>query len=297
VLGNTFLVFTIAIGMGGTCIVVVVSEVLADLGLSIADWGILWSAISLGVLFFAIIGGALGDRFGIRLIAGLGIVFMGIFLTLRGTATSFGTMFVWMFLFGVALGFVFPNIPKALGMWFPPQEFGMANGITLAGNGVGAGMAALFTPLLLEFLGDWRKNNTPREIADQRIPQSAMLRPRSARTSETTITIYVPPMPIAMVNTRKVLTSTHHLYLSLSATIFTSLPVSGQFVKQRSDLFQIRALWRRTMSMALRKHSSAFGYGRRTSGTNCLFSQRAKSMFYVYGEGALFSLIRAICSI
>ncbi len=156
VLVNTFLVFTIAIGMGGTYIVMVVAEVLAGLNLKLADWGPLWSAISLGVMLFSIIGGALGDRFGIRLIAGLGIMLAGAFLILRGTASGFATMYTWMFLFGAGAALAVPNVPKALGMWFPPQEFGLANGITLAGNGVGAGLAALLTPLLLESLGGWR---------------------------------------------------------------------------------------------------------------------------------------------
>jgi len=61
-----------------------------------------------------------------------------------------------MFLFGVAMALAFPNAPKALGMWFPPQEFGLANGITLAGYGAGAALAALLVPLVLEPLGGWR---------------------------------------------------------------------------------------------------------------------------------------------
>ena len=64
VLLNTFLVFSIAFGMGWTYIVMVAAEVIKDLNLTLMDWGTLWSAVSLGALVFAIIGGALGDRFG-----------------------------------------------------------------------------------------------------------------------------------------------------------------------------------------------------------------------------------------
>lgn len=156
VLLNTFLVFTVAFGMGWTYIVMVASEVIADLGLTIVDWGTLWSAISLGAVVFAIVGGALGDRFGIRPIAGLGVVLMGILLILRATATGFATMYTWMFLFGMVLSLTFPNVPKALGMWFPPQEFGLANGIALAGYGSGAALTGLFSPMLLNLLGGWR---------------------------------------------------------------------------------------------------------------------------------------------
>ena len=157
VLTNTFLIFTVAFGMGWTYIVMLVSQVLQDLGLAMTDWGALWSAIALGTMLSAIIGGALGDRFGVRWAVGLGVFFMGFFLTLRGTASSFITLYAWMFLFGVALAVTFSNVPKALGMWFPPKEFGLANGVTQAGYGAGAGLATVLTPLVLEAFGGWRR--------------------------------------------------------------------------------------------------------------------------------------------
>ncbi len=157
VLVNTFLIFTVAFGMGWTYIVMLVSQVLQDLGLALSNWGALWSAISFGTMLSAIVGGALGDRFGIRLSVGLGVFFMGFFLLLRGTASGFVTLYAWMFLFGVALAVTFSNVPKALGMWFPPQEFGLANGVTQAGYGAGAGLAAILTPLILDAVGGWRQ--------------------------------------------------------------------------------------------------------------------------------------------
>ena len=156
VLVNTFLIFTVAFGMGWTYIVMLVSQILHDLGLETTAWGLLWSAISFGTVLCALIGGALGDRFGIRLTVGLGVLFMGVFLLLRGTASSFTTFYAWMFLFGVALAVTFSNVPKALGMWFPPEEFGLANGVTQGGYGAGAGLATVLTPVMVETLGGWR---------------------------------------------------------------------------------------------------------------------------------------------
>jgi nitrate/nitrite transporter NarK len=156
VLANTFLIFTIAFGMGWTYIVMLVSQVLQDLGLAMSDWGAVWAAISFGTVLFAIIGGALGDRFGIRLTVGAGTFFMGCFLLLRGTATNFGSLYLWMFLFGIALAVTFANVPKALGMWFPAEEFGLANGVTQAGYGVGGGLATVLTPLIVDPIGGWR---------------------------------------------------------------------------------------------------------------------------------------------
>ena len=156
VLANAFLIFITAFGMGWTYIVMLVPQVLRDLGLAMPDWGSLWAAISLGTVLFAIVGGVLGDRFGIRLSVGLGTIFMGTFLLLRGTSTSFGSLYLWMLLFGLALAVTFSNVPKALGMWFPPEEFGLANGVTQAGYGVGAGLATVLTPLVVDSFGGWR---------------------------------------------------------------------------------------------------------------------------------------------
>lgn len=156
VLTNSFLVFTFAFGMGWTYIVMAVSQVMADLDLTLTAWGQLWAAVSFGTMLSAIPGGALGDRFGIQRIVGLGAVLMGTMLVFRATASGFASMYVWMFLFGIALALTFSNVPKALGMWFPPEEFGLANGVTQAGYGMGAALATVLTPLVLDPLGGWR---------------------------------------------------------------------------------------------------------------------------------------------
>ena len=160
VLANSVLVFTFAFGFGWTYIVMVVAQVLADLHLEMTDWGMLWAAISFGTLVSAMIGGILGDRYGVQKIVGLGVVLMGVTLVMRATASGFGSMYVWMFLFGIALALTFPNVPKALGMWFAPEEFGMANGVTQAGYGAGAALALALTPLVLEPVGGWRALTT-----------------------------------------------------------------------------------------------------------------------------------------
>ena len=157
ILTNSVLIFVVVVGYGQMHVVMEVNDILADLQLSLADWGGLWSAISFGALITAIVGGTLGDRFGVRRVIGFGVLMMGITLGLRGTATSFSQMYLWMFLFGVALALPFTNIPKALGTWFPQEELGLANGSTQAGFGLGGGLAGVLTPLLLLNLGGWRE--------------------------------------------------------------------------------------------------------------------------------------------
>ena len=61
-----------------------------------------------------------------------------------------------MVLFGVALGTILPNVPKALGLWFPAEQLGFANGLAVAGAGVGFTAVGMAAPVLSEFFGGWR---------------------------------------------------------------------------------------------------------------------------------------------
>ena len=157
VLANSALVFVVAVGYGQMHAATEANDILAELQLSLADWGALWSAISFGALVTSILGGVLGDRFGVRWVICVGLVVMGGALVLRGTATDFAQLYLWMFLFGVALALPFTNVPKALGLWFPQEELGLANGVVQAGYGLGGGLALVATPLLLAQLGGWRE--------------------------------------------------------------------------------------------------------------------------------------------
>ena len=157
VLANSALVFVVAVGYGQMHAATEANDILAELQLSLADWGALWSAISFGALVTSVLGGVLGDRFGVRRVICVGVLVMGCTLVLRGTATDFAQLYLWMFLFGVALALPFTNAPKALGLWFPQKELGLANGVVQAGYGLGGGLALLLTPLLLAQLGGWRE--------------------------------------------------------------------------------------------------------------------------------------------
>ena len=157
VLANSALVFVVAVGYGQMHVTTEANDILAELQLSVDEWGWLWSAISFGALVTSILGGVWGDRFGVRRVISVGLVVMGGTLVLRGTAMDFAQLYLWMFLFGVALALPFTNVPKALGLWFPQKELGLANGVVQAGYGLGGGLALVLTPVLLAQLGGWRE--------------------------------------------------------------------------------------------------------------------------------------------
>jgi predicted MFS family arabinose efflux permease len=143
-------------GMAWFYIVVLVTNVCEDLQVGLVEFSKLWAGISLGAFLSSIGGGALGDRLGVRKVVGGGILLMGAALLWRAQASTFNVMFASMIVFGVSIALVAPNLPKALGQWFPQSEFGFANGAGLAGNGAGQALALSVGPLLLEPLGGWR---------------------------------------------------------------------------------------------------------------------------------------------
>lgn len=144
-------------GIAWSYVVMVVPEVLRDLGREIGDWGALWSGIAFGVLVFSIPAGALGDRYGVRRVVGSGLAVGGVALLLRAMAGSFAWMLLSMVLFGMALALLATNLPKTLGLWFQRGTLGMANGVSLAGFGFGQGIAVFATPRVLPLLGTWQR--------------------------------------------------------------------------------------------------------------------------------------------
>jgi nitrate/nitrite transporter NarK len=156
VLWNAVAMNFFATGMAWTYVVVLVAPILGDLQLGLRDWGTLWSGVSMGALLGAVPAGVLGDRFGVRKVVTIGALAMAAALALRALAGDFAILLAAMVLFGVTLTLVATNLPKAIGLWFPAAELGLANGLALGGNGAGQGLATFLAPLLLAHTGGWR---------------------------------------------------------------------------------------------------------------------------------------------
>ena len=151
------LVLSGAIGMPFTAMPVLFSSVTRELQLTLAHVGMVWGALPLGVALFSILGGLLGDRFDLRKVIGIGC--FGIALTngLRGASGDPATLTILMFLCGASLGIVIPNLPKIVGLFFPPRQLGLAFGIVNSGFNVGAILAtALGATFILPLVGSWR---------------------------------------------------------------------------------------------------------------------------------------------
>jgi cyanate permease len=107
--------------------------------------GILFSA-PVGILIVvAIPGGWLGDRIGPRKTVALGAIVMALGSMMRGFAHTFNLLMAFTVLYGIGYSIVFPNLPKLMSIWFPPEKVGVATGVYGTGITVGSTLALALT--------------------------------------------------------------------------------------------------------------------------------------------------------
>ncbi len=116
-----------------------------ELVLSNAQVSLLFSIPIIMLAVLAIPSGILADRIGVRKAAGIGAIVMIVGSLLRGTSTSFETLLAFTCLYGVGFALIFPNLPKLVGAWFPPQKIGLATGIYSTGLMTGSGISLAIT--------------------------------------------------------------------------------------------------------------------------------------------------------
>jgi len=105
----------------------------AELALSHAQMGLLFSLPIIMLAIVAIPSGLLADRIGIRKAAGIGIILIVMGSLLRGAAAEFEALFAFTVLFGVGFALVYPNLPKLISAWFSSEQAGLATGIYATG--------------------------------------------------------------------------------------------------------------------------------------------------------------------
>jgi len=94
----------------------------ADLQLSKAQMGAIFSAFGLTYALMEIPMGALGDRLGVRRTLTQIVLLWSAFTALTGAAWSMGSMLVIRLVFGAGEAGAFPNLTKMLGSWLPAGE-------------------------------------------------------------------------------------------------------------------------------------------------------------------------------
>jgi MFS transporter, ACS family, D-galactonate transporter len=116
----------------------------AELALSHAQMGLIFSMPLLVLVAIAIPSGWLADRIGIRTAAGIGAIVITAASFLRGVFSSdFETLLALTALYGAGFALIYPNLPKLVAAWFPLEKIGLATGIYT--TGLCLGFAVPFT--------------------------------------------------------------------------------------------------------------------------------------------------------
>jgi cyanate permease len=130
----------------------------AELGLSLVQIGVIWGIGSFTGIFFALIGGTLGDRFGTRATLFAACLLTGLFGLTRSFAVDFATLLLTALLFGIVQAIIPVMLFKLAHRWFPTEQLGMASGVISAGFAAGLTLGPLLsTSVILPALGGWRQ--------------------------------------------------------------------------------------------------------------------------------------------
>lgn len=133
-------------------------QMMPALGLTEQDMGFVFSAFVVGYALFQIPGGWLGDRWGIRIVLMIALVWWSCFTAWTATAaTSFlagplgivGALALIRFLLGVGEAAALPTFNRAVTDWLPAHERGLGIGIAIGGIGIGAAITPPVTAWIM----------------------------------------------------------------------------------------------------------------------------------------------------
>jgi ACS family D-galactonate transporter-like MFS transporter len=127
----------------------------ADLGISAAMMGVVFSAFSWTYAAAQIPGGAFLDRVGTRLTYTLSVGFWSFFTLCQAAVGGIAGLLGLRLLLGVAESPCFPANSRVVATWFPTRERALATGVYTVGEYIGL---ALLSPILFAMMGalGWR---------------------------------------------------------------------------------------------------------------------------------------------
>ena len=134
------------------CISFAAPHMMEDLGLTMVQMSLVFSAFTLAYSLFEVPSGWLGDVIGPRRVLTRIVLWWSAFTMLTGTAQGSRSLLAIRFLFGAGEAGAFPNAVRSFSQWFPARERGKANGVLFFGSRLGG---ALTAPLALALIDRW----------------------------------------------------------------------------------------------------------------------------------------------
>jgi MFS family permease len=136
---------------------VLAKEISQDLHLNLVQVGFVWGIGSLPAILTSLLGGAISDKVGPKLILILSSLVAGLLGAARGLTSDFTSMIVIVLLLGALIPFVTMSGFKTAGQWFPTHQLGLANGLISMGMALGFLLGSLLSATTFSpMLGGWR---------------------------------------------------------------------------------------------------------------------------------------------
>jgi ACS family glucarate transporter-like MFS transporter len=128
-----------------------------DFGINDIQMGWVFLSFSLAYALFQAPGGRLADKYGPRIIVGIGVVWWSVFTAATamipvGLTFSLLALMAVRVILGAGEAVVFPASNQLVSKWIPSSERGLANGLIFAGVGAGAGVSPT---LITWIIGKW----------------------------------------------------------------------------------------------------------------------------------------------
>jgi CP family cyanate transporter-like MFS transporter len=120
-----------------------------ELLLTHTQTSLLYAAPNLMIIALAIPAGIVADKIGVKKAVGIGVSILAVGAMLRGTTSDATSLLGFTFVYGVGLGWLFPNLPKLVSTWLPREQVGAATGIYAIGMFVGTALPLAVTMSLV----------------------------------------------------------------------------------------------------------------------------------------------------
>ena len=118
--------------------------------------GIIFSAFVWAYAMFQVPGGWMGDRFGPRGVLASIVAYWSVMTALTARAVGVASFTAVRFLFGVGEAGAFPTATRAMQLWYPREERGLAQGISHSASRLGAAIAPPLVVAIMIHFG-WRE--------------------------------------------------------------------------------------------------------------------------------------------
>jgi MFS transporter, ACS family, glucarate transporter len=137
------------------CISIAAPYMMEDLGLTMLQMSLVFSAFTLAYSLFEVPSGWMGDVMGPRRVLTRIVLWWSAFTMLTGAAQGYRSLLAVRFLFGAGEAGAFPNAVRSFSLWFPARERGRANGVLFFGSRLGGALTAPLALALIQWWG-WR---------------------------------------------------------------------------------------------------------------------------------------------